>query len=280
MFYLFFLSFSFHLLLKSPRVHKCLPRSVSACFLASPPTGRNGGQRAGSRGAGGPPRRSQRSRPRAAPRAPHRPGAAPGGTRTWLERRREQEAPPREVAGPGLRAGAVTRRSEEPRTSGPVGKAAGGGQGGRGLVTRGVPALHWPPPTPLGAPPLLPGPLLAPAAPQTAKGSYTGGCLEVEGAATGNFLPLTGALQSRLPSSPPPTAPITRWFSFSGQQGRRGSRRTASPGVPAPGRGSHRRLALTPESSRSDLGESVPPPGAQVKQARTLVEATVPSILR
>lgn len=65
--FIFFLSSSFHPLLKSPRVHKFLPRSVSACFLASLPKGRNWGQHG-----------------RAA-------GRVPGGGRTWGSAPRPEE---------------------------------------------------------------------------------------------------------------------------------------------------------------------------------------------
>lgn len=171
---LFFLSFLVHLLLKSPRVHKFLPKSVSACFFTFLLRGRKRGQaRAGS--AQGPGRRADLrlstspgvaggGRPRAASRAPHPPrGAAPGWTRTWLELQLEQEALHWKVAG------AWAWHSEEPRTFRPVCKASRRGTTGPGAGhqrgARPTFATSYAPRRPATPTPL------APAGPQTAKGS-------------------------------------------------------------------------------------------------------------
>lgn len=60
---------------------------------------------------------------------------------------------------PGLRAGAMSGHLDEPRTrSGLSAKAAGGGQWGQALVSRGAPTPFLPPPPLLGAAPHLPRP--------------------------------------------------------------------------------------------------------------------------
>lgn len=170
-----FFSSSFHLLLKSPRVHKCLPRSVSACFCTFLPRGRNRGQRAAGRvpGGGRPPRLSAppRAASGAAPGlhpAPHPPrGAPPGWTRTWWEPRREREGAGAGAArgvrdaalggSPRVRARLQSQRAED----------SGAGAGSREACPPRLCHL------PRSAAPrhTYPAPLRAPAGPQTARGS-------------------------------------------------------------------------------------------------------------
>lgn len=194
-------------------------------------------------------------------------GAAPGWTRTWLATTRSHHRVDAKAGSP--RGGNVRALGRTPDAFRPV---CEGGRwrtmgAGIGLQRRAHPiSATSSPPRRRAAP--TPPRFQSPFNPRLRKGTKVGIAWGRKVRPQEIFYSWGEPCNPQLPLRPPPTAPITHSLSLSRQQRSRRSQRGDFPEMPVLGKVSTEGLLLHTRALSGRLGETVPPPVAQVKEAR------------